>query len=220
MAKRALVIDLDRCSGCESCIVACKFENNVALGNYWCTVVPVGPAGKHPDIEMYWLPFQCQQCENSPCVAACPSGASYRDEENNVVLIDKELCEGCKACLTACPYSDATGRVRPSVRWFNETLRVMEKCTLCNHLTAKSDGVENTKDTTDPAHAIPPCVHNCSCGARSFGDLDDPNSGASKALAAAEKEGRGVFAVEKEGVAPSARYILSSRVAAWRGLGD
>ena len=220
MARRTLVVDLDRCSGCESCVVACKFENNIALGNYWNSVVPVDPVGKHPNIEMYWLPLQCQQCENAPCIAACPTGASYRDEENGVVLIDKELCEGIKACLAACPYSDTTGRVRPSVRWFNEALNITEKCTLCNHLTAKSDGVENTKDTVDPAHAVPPCVHNCSCGARYFGDLDDPNSAASKAIAEAESQGRGVYTVEKEGAAPVARYILSKETAAWRGLGD
>ena len=89
IAKRCLVIDLDRCSGCDSCVVACKFENNVTLGNYWCRVDAIGPTGKHPDIEMYWMPVHCQQCENSPCVSVCPTGASYRDSANNVVLIDK-----------------------------------------------------------------------------------------------------------------------------------
>ncbi|MDR1014591.1 MAG: 4Fe-4S dicluster domain-containing protein [Coriobacteriales bacterium] len=220
MAKRTLVIDLDRCSGCDSCVVACKFENNVALGNFWTTVVPVGPAGTHPDIEMYWLPMQCQQCENSPCVAACSTGAAYRDPDNNVVLIDKETCIGCKSCLVACPYSDDEGAVRPSVRWFNAEENVVEKCTLCNHLTAASDGIENTKDTTDPAHAVPPCVHNCSCKARHYGDLDDPASDASLLIAQAERDGRKVCMVEAEGVMPATRYILSEDIAAWRGLGE
>ncbi|MDR1082788.1 MAG: 4Fe-4S dicluster domain-containing protein [Coriobacteriales bacterium] len=220
MPKRSLVIDLDRCSGCDSCVVACKFENSVALGNYWTTVVPVKPTGTHPDIDMYWVPMQCQQCENSPCVGACPTGASYRDSENNVVLINKEECTGCKSCLAACPYSDPEGNQKPSVRWFNEEEGVTEKCTLCNHLTAASDGVENTNDTSDPAHAVPPCVHNCSCGARSFGDLDDPNSAASKVLAQAETDGRKVCIIEAEGVMPATRYILSEEIATWRGLGE
>jgi Fe-S-cluster-containing dehydrogenase component len=216
---RVLVIDLDRCSGCDSCVVACKFENNVALGNYWNHVKPVIPIGTHPDIDMYWVPIQCQQCVNSPCVAACPTGASYRDPDNNVVLIDKEKCIGDKACLVACPYSNDEGNIRPSVRWFNAAENVVEKCTLCNHLTATSDGVENREDTTDPAHAVPPCVHNCSCGARHYGDLEDPNSDASKVLAQAEADGRGIHSIEAEGASPAVKYILSEEIATWRGLG-
>jgi Fe-S-cluster-containing dehydrogenase component len=208
--KRALVIDLDRCSGCDSCIVACKFENGVALGNYWNRVLAIGPHGEYPDIQMYWLPVQCQQCENSPCVGVCPTGASYRDPDNNVVLIDKEKCIGCKFCLYACPYG---------VRQFNEDLGVVEKCTLCNHITAASDGNENIADTYDEAHAVPPCVHNCACGARHFGDLNDPDSGASKVLAAAQAEGRATHHLtDNTGAQPATAYILSSEIATWKEL--
>jgi Fe-S-cluster-containing dehydrogenase component len=136
------------------------------------------------------------------------------------VLINKEECIGCKTCLGACPYSEAEGLTRPSVRWFNEAEKVVEKCTLCNHLTAASDGVENTEDTVDPAHAVPPCVHNCACKARHYGDLDDPASDASLVLAQAEKDGRGIYAIEVEGATPAAKYILSSETAAWRGMGE
>ena len=55
--RNCLVIDLDRCSGCDSCIVACKLENNIDLGNYWNQVIAVGPTGTHPDIEQYWHPM-------------------------------------------------------------------------------------------------------------------------------------------------------------------
>jgi Fe-S-cluster-containing dehydrogenase component len=203
-----LVLDLDRCSGCDSCIVACKFENQISLGNYWNRVLAIGPTGTHPDISMYWLPIQCQQCENSPCVSVCPTGASYRDPDNNVVLIDKDKCIGCQYCIYACPYG---------VRQYNEDQGVVEKCTLCNQLTAASDGIEDTKNTASPEHAVPPCVHNCACGARSFGDLDDPNSNASLILAAAERDGRGVYTLDDEFDAkPTSRYILS--FTEWKGL--
>jgi Fe-S-cluster-containing dehydrogenase component len=181
--------------------VSCKFENNISLGNYWNRVLAIGPTGEYPDISMYWLPIQCQQCENSPCVSVCPTGASYRDPENNVVLIDKGKCIGCQYCVYACPYG---------VRQFNKDEGVVEKCTLCNHLTASSDGIENWDDPIDPAHAVPPCVHNCCCGARYFGDLDDPASGASVALVEAEKAGKGVYSLpDTSDAKPATRYILS-----------
>ncbi len=217
---RALVVDLDRCSGCEACVVSCKFQNNLDLGNYFSHVVEVGPTGEFPDIERYWLPIQCQQCSNAPCVEICPTGASYRDSDNGAVLIDADTCIGCKTCLSACPYSDPTGAVKPSVRWFNEAEQIVQKCTLCNDLTATSDGVENDDDPFDSSHAVPPCVHNCTCGARYFGDLDDPNSAASQALAKAENEGRAIHSIEAEGAQPVAKYILSADIATWQGLGE
>jgi Fe-S-cluster-containing dehydrogenase component len=203
-----LVINLNKCSGCDSCIVSCKHENNVSLGNYWNRVLAIGPVGDYPDIQMYWLPIMCQQCENAACVKVCPTGASYRDPQNNVVLIDKEKCIGCQYCQYACPYG---------VRQYNKEEGVVEKCTLCNHLTATSDGVENWDDTLDPAHAAPPCVHNCSCGARFFGDLDDPKSAAYQALAAADPAD--IHYLPDPGNAkPATAYILSSKYAQWKEL--
>ena len=208
--KRAHVIDLDRCSGCDSCIVACKFENGIGLGVYWNRVLAIGPTGEYPNTEMYWLPVACQQCEVAPCITVCPSGASYRDADNDVVLIDKEKCIGCSYCLYACPYG---------VRQLNEDVGVMEKCTLCNHLTAASDGNMNVADTFDPAHAVPPCCHNCSTGARHFGDLSDPASGASKAVAAAQAAGKGVhYLSDNTGAKPVTAYILSKEIATWKEL--
>lgn len=211
MPRRTLVIDLDRCTGCDSCIVACKFENNVELGNYWNRVMTVGPYGEYPDIDMYWMPVQCQQCENPACVRVCPTGASYRDPDNNVVLVDKEKCIGCQYCIYACPYG---------VRQFNATQGVVEKCTLCNHLTAKSDGNENPDDSYDPDHAVSPCVHNCPAGARFFGDLDDPNSMASKVVErAGGMDSEKVHHLPNIGdVRPTTVYILSPKVSAWKEL--
>jgi Fe-S-cluster-containing dehydrogenase component len=169
---------------------------------------------------MYFLPMHCQQCTNAPCVAVCPTGASYRDEDNGVVMVDEETCIACKSCLTACPYSDPEGQSRPSVRWLRPDTNHVTKCTLCNHLTAKSDGIENIDDSFDEAHAVPPCVHNCCNGARFFGDLDNDASTVSQAVAQAESDGRGVYQVEAEGVEPTSLYILSESICEWHGMGD
>lgn len=193
--RRTLVINLDRCSGCDSCVAACKYENNLPLGEYFCRVLSIGPTGKWPEIERYWLPVQCQQCENPQCVAVCPTGASYRDPDTGVVLIDRGKCIGCQYCVYACPYG---------VRDFSEEQGVAEKCTLCSQITA--DGSD-----------VPVCVHNCCAGARFFGDLDDPESDVSKELAKYSDECIHTLG-DPGGVGPTTRYILSPSVASWKEL--
>lgn len=190
MAQKAIVIDLDRCIGCYGCIVACKQENNIQLGAYWNKVLTVGPAGKFPDVEMYFLPVLCQHCRDPQCVKVCPTGASFK-REDGIVLIDKSKCIGCQYCAMACPYG---------VRYFNKEEKVVEKCTLCTHLIEKGE---------EPA-----CVKICSAKARIFGDLDDPNSKASQAIRAAGANN--VHSLADVGNHPSVQYILHRKVATWR----
>ena len=147
--RKGLLINLDRCSGCDSCIVACKLENDLPLGHFYNKVIAVGPTGTFPNVEKYWLPSQCQQCENPACVHVCPTAASYRDPETGMVLIDKEKCIGCQFCVMACPYG---------VRYLNEEEGVVEKCTLCEQITAQG--------------GLPQCVIQCGGRARFFGDLE------------------------------------------------
>ena len=185
MTRKTFVIDLDRCSGCQSCELACKFENSIPLGEYWLKVVTMGPYGTFPKVQMYWLPAQCQQCENPSCVHVCPTGASYVDEDG-VVLVDKEKCIGCKYCMMACPYG---------VRSWNEAEKVVEKCTTCAHLDE------------------PPCVTTCPGACRFFGDIDDPESDVSKMLASADPSS--VHQLKDAGNKPSTYYILSSNYSEW-----
>ena len=190
--KNTLVIDLDRCSGCDSCVAACKMENQMNLGVVRNHVSAIGPTGTFPDIEMYWLPMQCQQCENPGCIEVCPTGASYRDEETGIVLVNAEDCIGCESCLTGCPYG---------VRQLNPKTNTIEKCTLC--FQRKND--ENW---------VPACVHNCCCGARTFGDLDDPNSVGAMVVAAAGENAHYLF--DPADLHPTTVYILSEKTAKWQ----
>lgn len=185
MTHYAIIVSLDRCIGCHGCEVVCKNENGIALGERWNRVLDRGPYGEYPNLSMYFMPVMCQQCQNAPCVNVCPTGASYRDPETNMVLIDKEICIGCRYCMMACPYG---------VRAWNEEERVVEKCTLCAHLTAGTD-------------EKPMCVRVCATGARYYGDLDDPDSDVSQLLANTDADS--IHYLPDVGNHPSTCYILS-----------
>ncbi|MCD8315789.1 MAG: 4Fe-4S dicluster domain-containing protein [Eggerthellaceae bacterium] len=153
MTQYAIVTDLNRCVGCLSCMVACKAVNDVPIGNYWTKVLRIGPSKKANyqftnDVEMYYLPVQCQHCEDPCCVEVCPTGASSK-QEDGTVQIDKSKCIGCQFCVMSCPYG---------VRYLNEDERVVEKCTMCEQIVAQ-DG-------------LPQCVIQCGGRAKFFGDLD------------------------------------------------
>ena len=181
-AKRlGLVIDLDTCVGCHACAVSCKEWNN---GGKFGPLADYDKQGPEPDgvwfnrVHSYEvaaggcsstvnLPRSCLHCENALCVTVCPTGASYKRAEDGIVLIDPEICIGCKLCSWACPYG---------AREFDEAAGVMRKCTLC---------VDRIYDKSLPeAEREPACVAACPSRARHFGDLADPQSRVSKLVAA------------------------------------
>lgn len=104
MAKWGMVIDLDKCTGCQACTVACGMENNTLPGENWQDVLYYRE-GEYPSGQMKWLPRPCMQCESPSCMHVCPTGATYKDEEaGGIVFIDWDKCIGCKYCMIACPY--------------------------------------------------------------------------------------------------------------------
>lgn len=79
MSHYCIVVDLNKCTGCLGCEIACKQENGVDLGQYWNKVLRREQGESTDDVREFWLPSMCQQCEDAPCVRVCPTGASYRD---------------------------------------------------------------------------------------------------------------------------------------------
>jgi Fe-S-cluster-containing dehydrogenase component/formate-dependent nitrite reductase membrane component NrfD len=147
----AKVLDQTRCIGCHACTTACKSENLVPLG-VTRTYVKAAEVGAFPQVRRFFQVTRCNQCEDAPCVAACPTAAMYR-RPDGIVDFDKKACIGCKACMAACPY-DAI--------FINPDDHSAEKCNFCSHRI--DAGLE------------PACVVVCPVEAILVGDLNDPES--------------------------------------------
>ena len=135
--KLGLVIDLDICVGCHACAVSCKEWNTSGHSSPLHDVEPYGddPTGvwfnrihtfevetEVRGSKTVHFPKSCLHCDDAPCVTVCPTGASYKRDEDGIVLVNAETCIGCKLCSWACPYG---------AREYDETAGVMKKCTLC-----------------------------------------------------------------------------------------
>jgi Fe-S-cluster-containing dehydrogenase component len=170
LARWAKVLDQSRCIGCHACTTACKSENEVPVG-VTRTYVKSVDIGVFPQARRAFQVTRCNQCEDAPCVTACPTQAMYR-REDGIVDFDKTICIGCKACIAACPY-DAI--------FINPEDHSAEKCNMCAHRL--DVGLE------------PACVTVCPTEAILVGDLNDPASEVARII---EREAVQVRRPEKE----------------------
>ncbi len=157
MARYGMVIDLRVCAQCRGCTVACQAVNQLPPDERWVELRSTS-VGSFPSVRRITAPVQCMQCGNPPCAAVCPTGATHKDSKTGVVLVDAGRCVGCRYCQVACPYQ---------ARVFEEKTGVVAKCIFCLPLV---------KQGQQPA-----CVSQCIGHARTFGDLDDPNSEVNRA---------------------------------------
>jgi tetrathionate reductase subunit B len=156
--RYAMLFDLRKCIGCNTCAIACKSENDVPLG-VWRSWVKKVEKGHYPHVKEFSLPLVCNNCENPICVTVCPVNAGIQ-RADGIVYIDPHRCIGCRYCMASCPYG---------VRYIHPRRKIAEKCYWCKHRVDAG---------LDPA-----CVVACPTGAILFGDLNDPDSAISKALA-------------------------------------
>jgi len=168
MTRLAHLWDMSRCIACMACVVACASANypehmrSEKLNPQWRWLAS--------NIRVWWingdgrpriLLTQCMQCDNAPCIHACPTGASHRDRETGLVEIDYSKCIGCKACVVACPYG---------ARWMDPLVHMPRKCLGPECMRRLEEGLK------------PVCVTVCPANARDFGNLDDPESSISKRI--------------------------------------
>ncbi|HWD21937.1 MAG TPA: 4Fe-4S dicluster domain-containing protein [Burkholderiales bacterium] len=168
MTRWAIVADLRRCVGCQTCTAACKQANGTPPGVQWRRVLDL-ETGEYPEVKRAFVPVGCMHCDEPPCMHVCPSTAT-RKRADGIVTIDYDLCIGCGYCMVACPY-DARAKVDG----------VATKCTFCvDRIDAGL--AKGLQPGVDP-EATPACVNSCIASALHFGDADDPESNISGLLA-------------------------------------
>jgi Fe-S-cluster-containing dehydrogenase component len=223
--KWTMVVDLDKCTGCAACVVACHAENNVPIasenevtrgrGQHWIRIERYW-SGEYPDVRAHFLPILCQHCANAPCEPVCPVYATVHSNRENINLQVYNRCIGTRYCGNNCPYKvrffnyfdppfdePLTEQLNPDV-----TVRsagVMEKCSFCVQRIRRAEekALAEARDLVD-GEVIPACVQSCPTGALVFGDLHDPNSQVARLL---KPNARKFRLFEHLGTEPSVYYL-------------
>jgi phenylacetyl-CoA:acceptor oxidoreductase subunit 1 len=214
MTRWAMVADLRRCVGCQTCTASCKHANATPPGVQWRRVLDV-EVGSYPDVARAFVPVGCQHCDDPPCLEVCPTTAT-RKRADGIVTIDYDLCIGCAYCAIACPYQARSRTDRATFAYGKATaqeakrhdprrLAVATKCTFC--VDRIDDGLAAGRTPGVDPEATPACVNACISQALSFGDLDDPSSNVSRLLA----ENESFRMHESLGTGPGFHYLWDRR---------
>jgi Fe-S-cluster-containing dehydrogenase component/DMSO reductase anchor subunit len=155
--QKGFIFDLNKCTGCNACQIACSIENDVALPYNWRQVITYNQV-RHPDLPCYHLSMACHHCLDPPCQTYCPALAYSKDPTTGSLTIDSTKCIGCQYCNWCCPYDAPV---------FIPAKGIMEKCTFCQHRLDEN--------------LLPACVAICPTDALQFGDFE--NSGSTIAVA-------------------------------------
>jgi molybdopterin-containing oxidoreductase family iron-sulfur binding subunit len=229
-ARLAMVIDLQRCTGCGGCFIACKNENNVQAGARWAWMIS-RTVGTFPNVRLEFIAALCNQCDNAPCADACPTGAMHKGD-GRITMHTPEKCIGCRTCIAMCPYGAISRNSTQTHRFWRSRKASIEGCTSSPaEVTSKVKGnvipyYNSDKEKSWPGAGLrykgivekctfcdhrvregklPHCVIACPAHARVFGDLNDPNSAVSQLL----NKYRPLRLKEHLGTEPNVFYIRS-----------
>lgn len=225
-----MVIDLQRCVGCEACNIACKNENNLQEGVAYSSRI-TRTEGEFPNVSYEYIPTLCNQCRDAPCADGCPTSALEKGE-GGITIQNPDQCIGCKYCMVNCPYDEIhLNKEDPHPFWRDQTAAI-DGGTSSPQEVKDAVGVEedappyyNPNREVDPSEhptrykgivekcnfcihrlredELPACVEECPADARIFGDLNDPDSKVSEILG---KYGSEVLK-PAEGTDPKVKYV-------------
>jgi len=158
MTQNGFYVDTSKCTGCKTCQVSCKDDNDLPIGVNWRRVYEYGGGDwqQHEDgtysndVFTYYMSISCNHCAQPACTKACPTGAMHKREQDGLVVVDGTVCVGCRYCEMACPYGAPQ---------YNSDKKYMTKCDGC------FDRVEQGKK--------PICVESCPLRALDFGPVDE-----------------------------------------------
>ena len=214
MTRWAMVADLRRCVGCQTCTASCRQANSTPPEVQWRRVLDM-EVGEYPEVKRVFVPVGCMHCDDPPCMHVCPSTATKK-RADGIVTIDYDLCIGCSYCAVACPYqaryktdlaSFAYGTPTASEKktYDPKRLAVATKCTFC--VDRIDAGLAKGLTPGIDPEATPACVNSCITQTLSFGDVEDPHSNVSQLLA----ENQTFRMHEELGTGPRFYYIWDKK---------
>jgi Fe-S-cluster-containing dehydrogenase component len=204
--KFVMVIDLSKCDGCKACTVACQKMHFIPPDREWIKVY------KMQDTEStapYWFPKPCFHCDNPPCTKVCPVDATFK-RQDGIVLVDNELCIGCRFCMAACPYSarffnwgapkqpaEIASMPYSPEQGYPAKIGTVEKCDFCPHMSRMGE--------------LPACAAGCPMDAIYFGDENEDavtnHSGETVSFSNLIKDNAGYVYLEDLGTKPRVYYL-------------
>ncbi len=230
-AKWQMVVDADRCTGCQACVVACQAENNIPINTadifkqkramqwirierYWEGVEEAAATGDPSKVKARFLPMLCQHCENAPCEPVCPVYATYHNNEGlNVQVYNR--CIGTRYCANNDPYNvrffnfwepvwpaELRNQLNPDVSV--RSRGVMEKCSFCVQRIRRTELTAKREGRrVRDGEMQPACVQSCPTDALVFGDSNDPESRVSQL----KEDPRHYRILEEQGTEPNIVYL-------------
>lgn len=197
--RYAMVIDLQQCTGCGACIIACKNENNLPDGVAWASRT-IKTVGKFPNVRFEYIPTLCNHCKRAPCVQGCPTQAMHKTF-GGITMHNPGKCIGCRYCMTRCPYGVIYFNWQDPFPAWRKGNALLKGCTtsptaetekvggrvIPYYNAARADNYPGIRprgvvekctfcDHRLKKGKLPYCVLACPADARVFGDLNDPGS--------------------------------------------